>query len=476
MRNRAFDWSGFLKQLASIAIPVALQNMLTTTGSMIDTMMIAQLGEQYVGAVGLCAQFTSLMFSCYWGFVGGGMLFYAQFWGAGDDDGVNRSYGMTLVCMMTVSVIFTLLGSLFPAFVMNIYTDKAAIQSIGVDYLRVVCYSFPLQVFSMAMSALLRSTGYAQIPLYAAIASVGANVLFNWLLIGGNLGFPAMGVRGAALATVLAAAVNAAVCLGLARRVKHKYLFSVKRHFRWNRDALRLYFKKCFPILMDELLMGVGNAIVSIIIGRQSEQAIAAIAVFRTLEGLVIGFFAGFSNAASVMVGNRVGSGELEQAYERAKRIIYLCSATVFAVCLTLYLTRAPILRAMGLSDASYVYGSQLLLVYIFGATTRMGNWAQIDSFRSAGNPTFCTVLEISMMYALVLPATYLSGIVLQLPFYFVFICTFIDEPVRYVLMQLYFYSGKWVNPVTPQGRAALPAFMEKRNRKKKQKKGSEES
>ena len=101
MKNKKkFPWGQFIRSVAVIAVPVALQNLLTTTGSMVDTMMIAPLGETTVGAVGLCAQFTSLMFSGYWGFVGGGMLFFAQYWGAKDDDGIERSYGLTLTCMM----------------------------------------------------------------------------------------------------------------------------------------------------------------------------------------------------------------------------------------------------------------------------------------------------------------------------------------------------------------------------------------
>ena len=104
MAKQSFSWGHFLRRVAVIAIPVALQNLLTTTGSMVDTMMIAPLGELTVGAAGLCAQFSSLMFSGYWGFVGGGMLFFAQYWGARDEDGIDRSYGMTLVAMMAVAI------------------------------------------------------------------------------------------------------------------------------------------------------------------------------------------------------------------------------------------------------------------------------------------------------------------------------------------------------------------------------------
>ena len=106
-KRSTFPWKEFLRSVAVIAIPIALQNLLTTTGSMVDTMMIAPLGELSVGAVGLCAQFSSLMFSGYWGFMGGGMLFFAQYYGAKDDGGVNRAYGMTLLCMMADAVVFS---------------------------------------------------------------------------------------------------------------------------------------------------------------------------------------------------------------------------------------------------------------------------------------------------------------------------------------------------------------------------------
>ena len=153
-KRSAFPWKEFLRSVAVIAIPIALQNLLTTTGSMVDTMMIAPLGELSVGAVGLCAQFSSLMFSGYWGFMGGGMLFFAQYYGAKDDGGVNRAYGMTLICMMADAVVFSALALFFPEFVMRVYTDKPAIQEIGVQYLRVVGFAYPLQVYAMAMSAL----------------------------------------------------------------------------------------------------------------------------------------------------------------------------------------------------------------------------------------------------------------------------------------------------------------------------------
>lgn len=462
-KQERFNWKKFLKELAVIAVPVALQNLLTTTGSMIDTMMIAPLGENVVGAVGLCAQFSSLMFSSYWGFVGGGMLFFSQYWGAKDEGGINRAYGTTMVCLVSVGVLFASAATFGPGLIMRVYTDKAVIQEIGTEYLSIMGISYLATVFATGMSALLRSTERVKIPLVAAICSVSSNVFLNWVFIYGKLGLPAMGVRGAALATSCAGLVNVGVILLLAKRVGYPYLFQLRFHFRWSLPWLKEYFVKCFPILCNELLIGVGNMVINIVLGRQSEQAIAAIAVFRVLEGLVIGFFAGFSNAASVLVGKCVGAGELNVAYQRAKRLVLVCGVTIFCLVLALMALHRPILTAMSLKGESYRIGVQVLSVYCIVAVLRMSNWIQNDTYRSAGDAAYGTILEIVFMYCLLLPCVCLSGLVFKLPFLITFLCCYIDEPIRFCLMQRHMYSGKWIKPVTEQGKAELAAFFEKK-------------
>ncbi|MBQ4453149.1 MAG: MATE family efflux transporter [Clostridia bacterium] len=462
----SYPWKIFLKHVAVIAVPVALQNLLTTTGSMVDTMMIASLGQTEVGAVGLCAQFSSLMFAGFWGFVGGGMLFIAQYWGAKDHEGINRSYGLTLACMMSVGLLFCLMATCFPRTVMRMYTDKKAIQEIGVEYLSIAGFSYPLMVFSMAMAALLRCTGQVRLPLYGSVAGVASNIVLNWVLIFGNLGFHPMGVRGAALATVLAQGISVAVVLIMARRRRHPYLTAVRHHFRWDRSFVRVYIKKCFPILCNEVLIGLGNMVINIVLGRQPEEAIAALAVFRTLEGLVIGFFAGFSNAASVLVGTEVGAGNPDVAYGRAWRLVYLCQGFIALLGTALTALHAPVLTLMGMDGESYRLAFGMLLIYAAFGIIRMGNWSQNDTFRSAGDATFGTVLEIVFMWFLVLPCVCQSGLVFHWPTLTVFALCYVDEVIRYVLMQRHLFSGRWIRPVTPEGIAALKSFAPTLNKK----------
>ena len=456
-----FPWAEFLNKTAVIAVPVALQNLLMTTGSMVDTMMIAALGQSSVAAVGLCAQFSSLFFSCYWGFVGGGMLFFSQYYGARDDDGIHRSYGLTLLCMMSVGLLFCLMGTCFPGVVMGLYTDKTGIGQIGIRYLRIVAFSYPLNTLGMAASALLRSTERVRIPLYSGMAQVGTNCFLNYCLIGGHLGCPALGVEGAAIATVISSVVNTACLYLLAKRSGFPYLTAFSRQFVWERDFVARFFRKCAPIIANELFIGIGNMVINVVLGRQSEDAIAATAVFRTLEGLVIGFFAGFGNAASVLVGKEVGAGRLEVAYARAVRLIYLCMGCIGTVSLTVFLLSFPILTSMGLREVSLETGRGMLLIYCLISVIRMANWAQNDTFRSAGDASWGRVLEIVFMYLMVLPLVWFSGMVRSSPFLLVFACCYADEPVRFVLMQLHMYRGGWVRPVTDAGRKALPAFWQ---------------
>ena len=460
MKNKAsFDWGGFIRKTARIALPVALQNLLGVTSGMVDTIMLASQGSRAVGAVGLCAQYTTIMFNCYWGFMAGGMLFYAQYWGARDHDGIRRAYGTTMAFMMAVAFVFAGLALLKPELVMSIYTDKAAIRAIGEDYLRIAGWSYVFQVFVMGVSALMRSTERVRMPLAATVFAVAVNIFLNWVLIFGRLGFEPMGVRGAALATAIASALNLTVLLLLAVFRGYHYVFQVSGHFRWTGAWLKEYLHKSSFIIVNEVFAGFGLMGINIVLGHQSENARAATAVFRVLEGFVIAFFSGVSNAASVLVGKCVGAGDHVNAYRRAVRMVPLCAFMVTTALLILIAVHKPLLHAMSLTGEAYGIGCGMLYIYAVAALLKMCNWTQNDTFRSAGETVYGTVIEILLMWLLELPGVYLAGMVFRLPVLWVFFFIYSGEPIWFWLMQKRLYSGRWIKPVTPQGRKAVKAF-----------------
>lgn len=448
--------------VAAIGIPVALQNLFSTTGSMIDTMMIASLGENSVGAVGLCAQFSSLMFSGYWGFVGGGTLFFSQYWGAQNHDGIRRAYGMTLSFMMISGLLCGFMAVFHPDIILSLYTDSPEIQAIGIQYLRIVGISYPLQIIVSAMAALLRSIERVKIPLISGICSVVSNCVCNYILIFGKFGLPAMGVRGAALGTVIACLVNIGVMYLLIIIRKVPYIPDVRAHFRWNLPLLKNYISKCLPILFNEVLIGIGNMMINIVLGHQINEAIAATAVLRTLEGMILAFFSGFASAASVLVGKEVGAGHHEEAFSRGWRIIYLCAGMIGVVGVLLISIHSPLLRMLGLSGLSFEIATGMLIIFCLVAIIRMSNWCMNDTYRAAGDSAFGSVLEIAFMFLMVQPVIHIANDLFHAPFLLVFLLCYVDEPVRFVIMQIHMYSRRWIRPVSVEGQATLAEFHRK--------------
>lgn len=453
----------FLKMMLTIALPIAMQNLLTNTASMVDTIMIGNQGELAVAAVGICSQISSLFFSCYWGFAGGSILFFAQYWGARDEKGINRTFGLTFICMAIVGFGFGLLSIFHPSFLLSIYTDKVSLIEIGTPYMRIVGFAYPLQVFAVLVSVLMRSTERVKAPLICSAVALGVNCSVNWVLIYGRFGFPEMGAAGAAVGTLLSAIVNLLLLVifllrsGCEVRLRLSQIFAIRKSFTGE------YLKKVLPILGNELLYGVGQMIINVVIGHQDEAAIAAMAAFRVCEGFVYAFFGGLSNANSVVVGREVGAGRLYRGYSFAKRSAVFCPMITFTIVLICVILNHPLFTLFGLGSQAMTYGTFMLLIYLFFGAVRTCDYIINDTFRAGGEPVVGTVIEISCLYAITVPMTWLAGMVWHLPFLAVFAFVYTDELIRLFILIPYLRSGKWVKPVTEAGRSALPEFRESR-------------
>jgi Na+-driven multidrug efflux pump len=261
---------------------------------------------------------------------------------------------------------------------------------------------------------------------------------------------------------VISGFVNIAVVVFLVWKKRLPYVLEISGHFRWTGALVSEYLRKCFPILANELLIGVGNMMINIVLGHQVDEAIAATAVLRTLEGLVIGFFAGFSSAATVLVGKEVGAGNHEEAYSRAWRLIYLCSGMIAVVGAVLFAVHRPLLHAMGMSGESFRIARGMMIIYCLVALIRMQNWCMNDTFRSAGDSAFGSIMEIAFMFLMVQPVIHLANDYFHAPFLLVFLLCYVDEPIRYIIMQRHMYSGKWIKPVSDTGKATIGEFRKK--------------
>jgi putative MATE family efflux protein len=452
----------FYENILIIGLPVALQNLLTTSASMVDTIMIGTQGETAVAAVGICALFSMLLFAGYFGFCNGGMIFFAQFWGAKDEKGICKAYGLTLLTMMAVGFIFGILAIFFPERIMAMYTDKESIRQAGVPYLRIVGWSYPLQTLAMAISSLLRSIEKVKIPLFASIAALLTNTFVNWILIFGTLGFPKMGIRGAAVGTVIANAVLVLVLYAYCFMDKHSFITRVREHYRWEKGFVKQFFAKIIFVVFNEVFYGAGQLLLNMIMGRQAEAGIAALAVFRVLEGFVFAFFGGLANASAIMVGKQIGAGEHLEGYRDAKRFVFLAPLATLAIWSVVLVLRGPVLRSFALGDDAFFYAQGMLFIYAVTGTLRTCNYINNNIFRAAGESVFGTVIETCGLFLISIPASALCGMVFHLPFLAVFAMLYLDEFIRIGILLWYMNSGKWVKPVTSTGRAKLGEFRAK--------------
>jgi len=421
--------------------------------------MIGTEGELAVAAVGVCALFSMLLFSAYFGFCNGGMIFFAQYWGAKDENGICRAYGLTLVCMMAAGFVFGALAIIAPEFIIGMYTDKEKIRQVGVPYLRIVGWCYPLQTLAMAMGCLLRSVEKVKIPLFASIASLITNTFLNWVLIFGKFGFPHLGVRGAAIATVIAQVVHILVLYIYCFADKHSFITRVRDHYKWSLAFVREYFTKILFVVINEVLYGVGMLLLNMIIGRQVEAGIAAMAVFRVLEGFVFAFFGGLANASSVMVGKRIGAGEHLEGYADAKRFVLICPLVTLAIWSIILCLRSPVLHAFGLGEEAFRYAEGMMFIYLITGALRTCNYISNNIFRAGGEPVFGTVIETIGLFLFSIPAAAIAGFIFHWPFLAVFFMLFLDEFIRIGIFIWYMNSGRWVKPVTQLGRETLSEF-----------------
>ena len=461
MKNEKISWGSFFRIVFTIALPIAFQNFLSTTASMVDTIMIGSQGELSVAAVGICSQITSLFFSTYFGFASGGLLFFSQYWGARNEKGINRAFGLALTCMLVISLLFGGTAVANPEFILGIYTDKETIIAIGAPYIRIVGFAYPLQVIAMIISFLMRSTERVKPPLISSILALITNFALNWILIYGRFGMPRMGAAGAAVGTLVSGIVNIVVLFIFLIRDKSTITLRLRDMFSWRDGFLKEYMGKCLPIILNELFYGIGQMLINIVIGHQSESAIAAMAAFRVLEGFVFAFFGGLADASSVVVGKEVGSGHLMSGYQYVKKFAVLCPAITFCICLTGLILNRPMLSLFGLGTDAMFYGKYMILIYLAAGTIRTCNYIMNCCYRAGGEAIFGTLLEIICLFTVSVPATWVAGMVLHLPFLAVFSFLYTDELIRLVFELWYTRSGKWIKPVTDLGRAALPEFKE---------------
>jgi putative MATE family efflux protein len=448
---RLFKDKIFLKSMLAIAIPIALQNLITSSLNMLDTLMISSLGQASIAAVGLANQVFFLFNLLTFGINSGSSIFIAQYWGKEDVSSIRKVLGLALTLSLILSIVFTSIAFILPELVMSLLIQEQEVIRIGSKYLRVVSLSYLSTAISFAYSVALRTTGRPNVPMKLSLISVLTNVFFNYILIFGKLGLPAMGVVGAAWGTVIARTVEIVFTIYAVYKPKGVLAANINELLGWTKDFALKYLRTTYPVIIAEGAWSLGQVLYSIAYAKLGEEAAAAIQITNTIQNVFFVLVRGICNACTVMIGSKIGSGDEKGSYEYAKNFMIL--STLLGIILGIIQATTPKLTLMlfaGLNASLYEVSRKLLIVMGLTFAIRVFNSTMIVGvLRGGGDTTYGMLVDIGSVWLIGVPIAFIGVLIFRLPIYYVFALVTIEEVFKVIATLPRMLSKKWIKNIT---------------------------
>ena len=443
----------FYRTALALALPIAFQNLLTSCATLIDTAMIVGLGDEAVAAMGVANRFSFLLNVLCFGFGSGCAALLSQFWGAKEHKSIRRCLGLVLTVSLGFGAVFAAVLALFPHTMMRIFISEATPVSYGAGYLRIYAIGIPFVVFSQIMCIALRAVERVRLPLVTAAFSVTLNTFLNYCLIGGHFGFPALGLRGAAIGSVSGFVLQAILLLSFVLFTDTPFRGRLRDFFGFSRGFCAKYFKTAFPVLFNEGMWAVGTNIYVMVFARQGVENYAGYTLFENIQQIFFVFFVGICGACSIMVGMRVGAGDHQEAYIAARRFTVMTPIVGAVLGAALVLIRNPILSLFPIeTDAARRVASLCLLFYGFWIGVRMIQYTMICGvFRSGGDTRSGCIFDLVGVYACGIPAVLITACLIRPAHFIVLVIVMMgaEDIIKGVLCIRHLLSRKWIKQIT---------------------------
>jgi putative MATE family efflux protein len=395
------------------------------------------------------------------GLQSGSMILISQYWGKGDKASVNRIIGIGIILSGSVSLIFTIGLIFFSEFIYSFTTTDPELVRIASEYARIAAASIFFNGIALIYISAQRSTGNTMVGLVILSTSMATSTIMNWLLIYGNLGFPKMGVAGAALATLISRSLELAMTAAYASRAKN-FRLEFRYIVRPGLVVFKDFIKYSMPVLINETAWSIGFSMYAVIFGHMENAAagIAAYTITQTVERLLAALYFGIGSAAAVLVGRPLGAGDVEKA--RMAGVTMLFSSVVLGVIsgslllvLTMVLIVPVLFPIFGASEETLQAGRIMLMIAAAGMPFKAFNFCNIVGvLRGGGDARAAMILDVVTMYMFSLPLTAIVGLVVKAPFVFVYLSISTEEFVKLFFGYWRFSQRKWLKNITRE----LPA------------------
>lgn len=442
-----FRDKAFFRAMLAIALPVAFQQLITAGLNMIDVLMVGQLGETSVAALGLANQIFFLLILFLFGVTSGMSIFTAQFWGKGDTEQIHHVLGICLTIAVSVAALFSVAAIFVPERLMGFYTEDTEVIKLGSSYLRIVGFSYIFTAISVSYISVLRSITQVAMTVIVAVIALAIKTVIAYLFIFGVAGLPTLGVRGAAIGTCTGWIVEAILLLVLVYIRKTPLAAHPLSLFHFNRQFLFRVLKTSMPAAINEVLWSFGITTYNAVYARIGTDAIAAVNINATIEELMFVLFIGLGNACAVMVGNKIGAGGKDMAFEYGRRFTILGVISALIAGGIVLSLRGTVVSLYQISPSAAYNLRELMLVYAFSSWLRVFNFMLfIGALRAGGDTRYAMFTELFSVWAIGVPSALIGGFVLHLPVYGVYALVLLEEAVKAIIIFRRYLSRKWVH------------------------------
>ncbi|MBQ2708087.1 MAG: MATE family efflux transporter [Clostridia bacterium] len=443
----------FYKVVLGLALPMTLQNVMQLLLNMMDTVMLGRLGENsetVIAAANLANQPYFVYTLFLFGMVSGASVLIAQYWGKGDTDTINAIAGIAMIAVLCVGGIYTTVCYLFTPQVMGLFTQSSEVISLGVSYLRIVLASYLIASMTTLLNGVMRSTERVKVALTTNTIAIFLNITLNYILIFGKLGAPAMGIVGAAVATLIARIIELLMVFVYVALIEKRVKLRLPRMLKIRRDLVRDFIRYSLPVICNETTWGLGITVHSAIIGNMGDAPYAAYSVANIIERIGLLAAIGFANATLIIIGKEIGAGRSENAYPYAKTMLALSVALGTVMAGVVLLIRYPAVQMFNVADDTRAAAINIITVMIFVILAKSFNTtAIVGVIRGGGDTVTAMLLDFVPMWIFAIPLGAIMAHVVGLPVWWVYGCLMSDEIVKVAFCLKRIISKKWIRNVT---------------------------
>lgn len=441
---------GFFKTLTVIALPIILQNLLQTFVNMLDSIMVGQLGAEEIAAVGLGNQVFFLLNMILFGISSGASIFIAQYWGKKDLSGIKKSMGISLTFSSIIAVVFFAAAVFAPRILMGFFSSDQKVVELGAGYLRIVGWSYPLFALTFVYQVSFRSTEHTVLPMVSTSIAFALNALLNYLLIFGIGPFPAMGVKGAAVATICSRLVEFVITVAYSYSKKFEVTGKLREYLSFDASFFARFLRITIPVIINETLWGLGCSVQNAVFSHASTQAIASFNITGTISQLTWVFFIGMGNASAIIIGKSIGQGDEDLARRYSYRFSWFMPVSAVFIGAFLYPLSLLLPSLFNVEPEILRQAQYMLYVLMCCYPLNAFNMCFIVGIcRSGGDTIYGAVNDLIWMWLIGIPLGCLAAFVWKADPWIIYLCLNSEQIFKTTAGIIRVKSGKWLHNVT---------------------------